>query len=204
VVEATKGISAVVGFVDEDGDIFNAAAFMHDGELKAVYHKVFLPNYGVFDEQRYFTPGHRCPIFELAGVRVGVSVCEDCWYPSGPMAWQAHHGAELMININGSPYHEGKRITREAMVAGRAADYGAFIAWVNTVGGQDELVFDGNSVVFGPRGEVLAHSSSFREDLLVCDVDLGSVPFHRPHENIHHEAEGAARLELIVSEIPIS
>jgi len=86
---ATKGISAVVGFVDEDGDIFNAAAFLHDGELKAVYHKVFLPNYGVFDEQRYFTPGHRCPIFEVAGVRIGVSVCEDCWYPSGPMAWQA-------------------------------------------------------------------------------------------------------------------
>jgi NAD+ synthase (glutamine-hydrolysing) len=204
VVHATKGISAVVGFVDEDGDLFNSAAFINDGELKAVYHKVFLPNYGVFDEQRYFTPGHRCPIFELAGVRVGVSVCEDCWYPSGPMAWQAHHGAELMININGSPYHEGKRITREAMVAGRAADYGAFIAWVNTVGGQDELVFDGNSVVFGPRGDVLAHASSFREELLVCDVDLGSVPFHRQHENIRHEAEGAERLELIVTEVPIS
>ncbi|HEV2033717.1 MAG TPA: NAD+ synthase [Candidatus Dormibacteraeota bacterium] len=204
VVQATKGISAVVGFVDEDGDLFNAAAFIDDGDLKAVYHKVFLPNYGVFDEQRYFTPGHRCPIFELAGVRLGVSVCEDCWYPSGPMAWQAHHGAELMININGSPYHEGKRITREAMVAGRAADYGAFIAWVNTVGGQDELVFDGNSVVFGPRGEVLAHGSSFKEELLVCDVDLGSVPFHRPHENIRHEAEGAARLDLVVAEVPIS
>ena len=91
-VGATKGISAVVGFVDEDGDIFNAAAFIHDRELKAVYHKVFLPNYGVFDEQRYFTPGHRCPIFEMAGVRIGVSVCEDCWYPAGPMAWQALHG----------------------------------------------------------------------------------------------------------------
>ncbi len=203
-VQATKGISAVVGFVDEDGDIFNAAAFIHDGELKAVYHKVFLPNYGVFDEQRYFTPGHRCPIFELAGVRVGVSVCEDCWYPSGPMAWQADHGAELMININGSPYHEGKRAPREAMVAGRAADYGAFIAWVNTVGGQDELVFDGNSVIFGPQGEVLAHASSFQEELLVCDVDLGSVPFHRPNENIRHEAEGAARLELEVTEVPVS
>ena len=204
VAKATKGISAVVGFVDEDGEIFNAAAFMHDGELKAVYHKVFLPNYGVFDEQRYFTPGHRCPIFELDGVRVGVSVCEDCWYPSGPMAWQAHHGAELMLNINGSPYHEGKRGPREAMVAGRAADYGAFIAWVNTVGGQDELVFDGNSVIFGPQGEVLAHASSFQEELLVCDVDLGSVPFHRPHESIRREAEGADRLELAVTEIQVS
>jgi NAD+ synthase (glutamine-hydrolysing) len=204
VVQATRGISAVVGFVDEDGDIFNAAAFMHDGELKAIYHKVFLPNYGVFDEQRYFSPGHRCPVFEVAGVLIGVSVCEDCWYPSGPMAWQADHGAELMININGSPYHEGKRGPREAMVAGRAADYGAFIAWVNTVGGQDELVFDGNSAIFGPQGEVLAHASSFQEELLVADINLGSVPFHRPHENIRHEAEGAARLELAVTEVPVT
>jgi NAD+ synthase (glutamine-hydrolysing) len=204
VVSATKGISAVVGFVDEDGDIFNAAAFMHDGELKAVYHKVFLPNYGVFDEQRYFTPGHRCPIFELAGVRIGVSVCEDCWYPAGPMAQQAQHDAELLININGSPYHQGKRVPREAMVAGRASDYGAFVAWVNTVGGQDELVFDGNSAIFGPGGEVLARAPSFREDLLVCDINFGSVPFHRPHESIRHEAEGAERLELVVAEVALS
>jgi NAD+ synthase (glutamine-hydrolysing) len=204
VIGATKGISVVVGFVDEDVDIFNAAAFIHDGELKAVYHKVFLPNYGVFDEQRYFTPGHRCPIFEVAGVRIGVSVCEDCWYPSGPMAWQAQHGAELMLNINGSPYHEGKRVPREDMIAGRASDYGAFIAWVNTVGGQDELVFDGNSAIFGPTGEVLARAPSFTEDLLVYDLDLGSVPFHRAHESIRREAEGAERLELVVSEVPVS
>ena len=204
VVGATKGISAVVGFVDEDGDVFNAAAFMHDGELKAVYHKVFLPNYGVFDEQRYFTPGHRCPIFEVAGIQVGVSVCEDCWYPSGPMAWQALHGAELMLNINGSPYHEGKRGPREAMIADRASDYGCFIAWVNTVGGQDELVFDGNSAIFGPDGRVLARAPSFREELLVCDVNLGSAPFHRPNESIRYEAEGAERLELVVTDVPVS
>jgi NAD+ synthase (glutamine-hydrolysing) len=204
VAQATKGISAVVGFVDEDGDIFNAAAFLHDGELKAVYHKVFLPNYGVFDEQRYFTPGHRCPMFEVSGVRIGVTVCEDCWYPSGPMAWQALHGAELMLNINGSPYHEGKRVPREAMIADRARDYGSFIAWVNTVGGQDELVFDGNSAIFGPDSKVLARASSFREELLVCDVNLGSVPFHRPHESIRREAEGAERLELEVSEVTLS
>ena len=203
VVEATRGISAVVGFVDEDGDLFNAAAFIHDGELKAVYHKVFLPNYGVFDEQRYFTPGHRCPIFELGGVRMGVSVCEDCWYPAGPMAWEAHHGAELLLNINGSPYHEGKRVTREAMIAGRAADYGAYIAWMNTVGGQDELVFDGNSAIFGPTGEVIARAPSFQAHLLVCDVNLGSVPFHRPHESIRREAEGAERLELMVTEVEL-
>ena len=189
VVEASAGISVVVGFVDDDGEIFNAAAFIRDRELKAVYHKVFLPNYGVFDEERYFAVGHRCPIFEQNGVRIGVTVCEDCWYPSGPMAWQAEHGAELMVNINGSPFHAGKRIERERMVAGRAADYGAFVAYVNTVGGQDELVFDGNSVVFGPRGEMLAHAASFREELLLCDVDAGPVPFHRPLEKIRHEAE---------------
>jgi NAD+ synthase (glutamine-hydrolysing) len=204
VIGATKGISAVVGFVDEDRDVFNAAAFMHDGELKAVYHKVFLPNYGVFDEQRYFMPGHRCPIFEVAGIRVGVSVCEDCWYPSGPMAWQALHGAELMLNINGSPYHEGKRVPREAMIADRARDYGCFVAWVNTVGGQDELVFDGNSAIFGPDGGVLTRAPSFQEELLVCDVNLGSVPLHRPNESVRREAEGAERLELVVTDVPIS
>ncbi len=203
VAKATKGIAVVLGFVDDDGAIFNAAAVMHDGELKAVYHKVFLPNYGVFDEQRYFEPGHRCPILELDGVRIGVSICEDCWYPSGPMAWEAQHGAELLVNINGSPYHAGKRAPREAMVGGRAADYGTFVAWVNTVGGQDELVFDGNSVVFGPGGEVLAHAPSFVEELLVCDIDVDAAQERRPIEKIRHEAEGAERLELIVSEVAL-
>ena len=203
VARATKGISAVVGFVDEDGDLYNAAAFMHDGEIKAIYHKVFLPNYGVFDEQRYFAPGHRSPILELSGIRVGVTICEDCWYPSGPMAWQAYHGAELLININGSPYHCGKRAPREEMVAGRAADYGAYVAYVNEIGGQDELVFDGNSVVFDPQGEVVAHAASFREDLLFYDVDLTTAAYHRPHEKIRYEADGAARLELVTSEVSI-
>jgi NAD+ synthase (glutamine-hydrolysing) len=204
VTKATKGITAVVGFVDDDGATFNAAAVMHDGELKAVYHKVFLPNYGVFDEQRYFEPGHRCPMLELDGVRIGVSVCEDCWYPSGPMAWEAHYGGELLVNINGSPYHAGKRAEREAMVAERAATYGAYVAYVNTVGGQDELVFDGNSVVYGPRGEVLAHAASFVEELLVCDVDIEAARRVRPVEKIRYEAEGAERLELVVSEVPLS
>ncbi len=203
VIAASRGISAVVGFVDQDSDIFNAAAFISDGRLMGVYHKVFLPNYGVFDEQRYFTPGHRCPIFVQAGIRIGVTVCEDCWYPSGPMAWQADHGAELLININGSPYHEGKRAPREEMVAGRAADYGAFLAYVNTVGGQDELVFDGNSVVFGPEGQVLAHATSFTEDMLVYDLDAGPASRRRPPEAVRREAEGAARLELEVTDVKV-
>ncbi len=203
IARATKGISAVVGFVDQEGDIFNAAAFVHDGAVKAVYHKVFLPNYGVFDEKRYFEPGRRCPIIELDGIRIGLSVCEDCWFPSGPMAWEAHLGAEVLININGSPYHAGKRGPREAMVGGRAADYGTFVAWVNTVGGQDELVFDGNSVMFGPRGQVLAHAASFLEELLICDIEPISAG-HRPTEKIRREAEGAERLELELSELSIT
>ncbi|TMB75636.1 MAG: NAD+ synthase [Chloroflexi bacterium] len=170
---------------------------------KAVYHKVFLPNYGVFDEKRYFVPGHKSPIVELDGVRIGLSVCEDCWFPSGPMAWQAHHGAQLLININGSPYHYGKRAPREAMVGGRAADYGAFVAWVNTVGGQDELVFDGNSVVFDPRGKLLAHAESMVPDFLVTDVDTNK-PVHHVPEKLRYEAEAAARLELDVTEVPLS
>ncbi len=202
IARATKGISAVVGFVDEEGDIFNAAAFLHGGEIKAIFHKVFLPNYGVFDEKRYFEPGHRCPIVELDGVRIGLSVCEDCWFPSGPMAWEAHHGAEVLININGSPYHYGKRAPREAMIAGRAADYGAFVAWVNTVGGQDELVFDGNSVVFDPHRRLLAHAASFVEELLLCDLDT-SQPTHRPVEKLRRESEAAERLELDVTEISV-
>ncbi len=202
IAKATSDISAVVGFVDEEGDIFNAAAFLHGGEIKAIFHKVFLPNYGVFDEKRYFEPGHRCPIVELDGVRIGLSVCEDCWFPSGPMAWEAHHGAEVLININGSPYHYGKRAPREAMIAGRAADYGAFVAWVNTVGGQDELVFDGNSVVCDPRGRLLAHAASFVEELLLCDLDT-SRPMHRPVEKLRRESEAAERLELDVTEISV-
>ena len=202
IARSTRGISAVVGFVDEDGDIYNSAAFLHDGEVKAVYHKVFLPNYGVFDEKRYFVPGHECPIVELNGVRIGLTVCEDCWFPSGPMAWQAHHGAQLLININGSPYHYGKRGPREAMVAERAADYGAFVAWVNTVGGQDELVFDGNSLVFDQKGRVVAHAASFVEELLLCDIDT-DAPVHRPLEKLRREAEAAEHLELEVTDVPL-
>jgi NAD+ synthase (glutamine-hydrolysing) len=203
VAQATKSISAVVGFVDQEGDIYNAAAFLHDGAVKAVYHKVFLPNYGVFDEKRYFAQGHKCPIVELDGLRIGLSVCEDCWFPSGPMAWQAHHGAQLLININGSPYHYGKRAPREAMVGGRAADYGAFVAWVNTVGGQDELVFDGNSVVFDPQGKLVAHAESLVPDFLVTEIDTNK-PIHHVPETLRYEAEAAERLELDVIEVPLA
>ncbi|MFI5282367.1 MAG: NAD+ synthase [Candidatus Dormibacterales bacterium] len=200
IARASTGIATVVGFVDQAAGLFNAAAFIHDGAVKAVYHKVFLPNYGVFDEKRYFDEGHDCPIIELNGVRVGLSVCEDCWFPSGPMAWEAQQGVQVLININGSPFHVGKRAPREAMVAERAVDYGAFVAWVNTVGGQDELVFDGNSVVFDPRGRVLARAGAFVKELLVCDIDT-STPIQRPLESIRREASAAGSLELRVTQV---
>ena len=202
IASATQGICAVVGFVDQEGEIYNAAAFLHDGEIKAVYHKVFLPNYGVFDEKRYFVPGHRSPIIELEGVRIGLTVCEDCWFPAGPMAWEAYHGAQLLININGSPYHYGKREPREAMVAERAATYGAYVAWVNTVGGQDELVFDGNSVIFDGHGNLVARSPSLVPDILVCDIEPAR-PVHHDGEALRREADGAERLELEVTSVPV-
>src|SRR5260370_7408193 len=117
------------------------------------------------------------------------------------MAWQAYHGAELLININGSPYHYGKRGAREEMIAGGAADYGAYVAYVNEIGGQDELVFDGNSVIFGPQGEVLAHAASFREDLLFYDVDLTTAAYHRPPENIRYQPHAPPRLDPVTSQV---
>ncbi|HKF79121.1 MAG TPA: NAD+ synthase [Candidatus Dormibacteraeota bacterium] len=205
VVAASRGIAVVGGFVDAGVDIQNAAFFAHDGALKGVYHKVYLPNYGVFDEERYFQRGRTSPIFELAGVRIGVSICEDAWYPTGPITLQAASGAQLLININGSPYHRGKRATRETMIATRAMDAHAFLAWVNVVGGQDELVFDGNSVVFDPEGRLLAHAASFQEELLVADLDIGSVFGQRLHDSrLRKEAAVPVHFDLDVSHVVIS
>ncbi len=205
VVEASRGIAVVGGFVDLDADIYNAAFFAYDGELRGIYHKVYLPNYGVFDEERYFQRGRRSPIFVLGGVRIGVSICEDAWYPAGPISVQAAHGAELLININGSPYHREKRASRETMIATRAMDSRAFLGWVNLVGGQDELVFDGNSVVFGPEGELLAHAASFKEELLVADIDIGSVFSERLHDTrLRKEAANPLHFDLAVSEVVVT
>ena len=205
VVAASDGIAVVCGFVDLGIDLFNAAAFAYGGELKGVYHKVYLPNYGVFDEERYFQSGRLCPIFQLGGVRIGLSICEDCWYPTGPISLQAQLGAELLININGSPYHAGKREFRQTMIATRAMDSRAYMAWVNMVGGQDELVFDGNSMIFGPGGELLGRGPSFEEDLLVADLDIGSVFGDRLHDTrLRKEAAGPIHHEYRVSEVVIS
>ncbi len=176
------GITAVVGFVDSDSDIHNAAAIIHDGHVVDVYHKIYLPNYGVFDEDRYFRPGSWCPVYRINGVQVGVNICEDIWYPVGPMTAQAQAGAEVIININGSPYHVGKGHHRERMLATRAADETIIICYVNMVGGQDELVFDGASAVFGPGGELVARAPQFEERLLVADLDVEAVFRRRLHD----------------------
>ena len=192
VVAASAGIVVVVGFVDAvDGRIYNAAAVAYDGRLVDVYHKLKLPNYGVFDEERYFTPGRTCPVYEVRGAQVGVNVCEDIWYAAGPASVQREAGAQLIVNINGSPYHAGKRHTREPMLASRAADNGLFVAYVNMVGGQDELVFDGDSMVIGPDGELLARAGQFREELLVTDLELDTVARRRPQPR--QETQPSAR-----------
>jgi NAD+ synthase (glutamine-hydrolysing) len=204
-VAASRGIAVVAGFVDRDHDIHNAAFFAYDGRLQGVYHKVYLPNYGVFDEERYFQRGRRSPIFELGGVRIGVSICEDAWYPTGPISLQAANGAELLININGSPYHRGKRASRETMICTRAMDSRAYLVWVNMVGGQDELVFDGNSLVFDPDGRLVAHASSFQEELLIADLDIGSVFGERLHDTrLRKEASVQVSFDLEVSEVVVS
>ena len=175
VVRATRGITAIVGFAQRAGDVYNAAAIAHDGQIAAVYQKSHLPNYGVFDEVRYFRPG-RDPFLCVRGpLRFAVNICEDIWTPSGPMALALYGEAELVINLSASPFHAGKSISRDRMLATRAADGVAFVAFVNNVGGQDELVFDGNSRLFGPRGEDLARAAAFEEDLVLFDLDLDAV-----------------------------
>ena len=168
--EHSKGLTAVVGFADRNRDLYNAAAVLHHGELAAVYHKWFLPNYSVFDEERYFEAGDDALIVEHPKARIGISVCEDVWRPDGPARLQALAGAEVLINISASPYHRGKSTDRRRMLSSRAADNRAFMVFCNLVGAQDELVFDGCSMVIDPSGEVLAHGAAFDEDVFAVDL----------------------------------
>lgn len=183
VIKNSTGIMAVVGFVHRDEDIYNAAAVIHDGRLGFIYHKCYLPNYGVFDENRYFQAGKETPVFTLNGITIGVNVCEDIWYPEGPTYAQAlGGGAEVIVNINASPYHAGKGRFREEMLATRAKDNTVLIAYVNMVGGQDELVFDGASLIFNEHGELLARGKQFEEDFIVMDLSVDSVFRARLHD----------------------
>jgi len=193
----THSTVAVVGFAHRQDDLYNAAALLHDGRVVASYHKRYLPTYSVFDEDRYFRAGEEQPVFEIGGGVVGVSVCEDMWYPDGPPIAQAlDGGAELLVNISSSPYYMGRAEARRRMLATRAADTCAFVAYVNLVGGQDELVFDGQSMVFAPDGELIARAPAFEEAMLVVDIDLEAAfrqRLHDPRRRKRVQAEDVSR-----------
>lgn len=175
IIEHSSGIAIVVGFVDSDNDTYNAAAVIYNKKLTGVYRKVHLPNYGVFDENRYFQPGIECPIFVLHNIGIGITICEDMWHEAGPATLQAYAGARLLVNISASPYHAGKGNFREKMLATRASDNVALVAYNNLLGGQDELVFDGNSLIINEKGELIARGRQFEEDFIVADLDVEPI-----------------------------
>jgi NAD+ synthase (glutamine-hydrolysing) len=171
----TDGIAAIVGYPERGADVYNAAAILAGGAVHSVYRKVNLPNYGVFDELRYFQRGEGGAVVDIDGVEVGITVCEDIWVPGPPLTEEALAGARLIVNISASPFQVGKGCQREQMIAQRARDNLAAVAFCALVGGQDELVFDGHSFVVDHEGEVIARARQFDEDLLVCDVDIAAA-----------------------------
>ncbi|MEI8014387.1 MAG: NAD+ synthase [Nitrospira sp.] len=192
IVRHCRGLAAVVGYVSQSDELdpkqarssvvqagahelYNAAAVIADQTLVTTYCKWYLPNYGVFDESRYFHPGKRLPLIRLRGTVVGVNICEDVWLPDGPTGFLAAAGAEVIVNINASPFHLGKSRVREQMLATRARENGVLLTYTNMVGAQDELVFDGNSVILDHQGEVIARGKAFEEDLIVADLNLEPV-----------------------------
>ncbi len=180
--QVPEGVVAAVGFVDLGADLYNACAIVSGGEVLHRYHKRYLPNYGVFDENRYFRRGAGAPVVRFGGALVGVSVCEDIWYPGGPAREQAVGGAGMLLNISASPYHRRKGALRERMLGVRASDYGCYVLFCNLVGGQDELVFDGHSLVFDPEGELVARGRQFEEDLLFVDLHPEEALIQRLHD----------------------
>ena len=192
---ATRDIVAVVGFLDGVGQVRNAAAVIAGGRLAGVCHKMRLPNYGVFDEFRYYSAGERPTVFVLGGKIIGLNICEDIWYPDEPIGTQVAAGASLIINISSSPYRVGRTAAREEMLALRANDYLVPVALVNMVGGQDELVFDGNSLVYDEYGDLMARGRSMEEDLFMVEIDFDELQQSR-------ESDGSGRLMDMVSRHP--
>ncbi len=178
VARSADGIVALVGFAEpaeaaDDRRAYNALAVLADGRLQSTYRKIRLPNYAVFDEQRYFVPGSDAAVLKVDGTQIGLTICEDCWVEGPPASLEVEQGATLIVNPSGSPYHRGKGREREIMFRDRARAYGVHFAFCNMVGGQDELIFDGQSVVIGPDGRLLARARQFEEELLVCDIPPG-------------------------------
>lgn len=203
--DEAKGLPPlIVGCVDFDQHLYNAAVMVHGGRILGTYRKQRLPNYGVFDEERYFHPGHESLVFTIGGVPVGVTICEDAWYPGGPVSDQAIGGAQIVVNINASPFQSGKTRFRERMMGTRASDNTVAIAYVNQVGGQDELVFDGNSLVFDAEGEVLARAAAMEEDLLVVDVSAEAVVQRQLHDTRLRRMRETLGLEERVRTVHVS
>jgi len=203
VAREAQGIVVVMGAPHlTEQDLYNSAVVAWEGRVVDVYHKMFLPTYGVFDEDRYFRRGDRCPVYLVSGVGVGVNICEDIWYPIGPTTLQREAGALVVVTINGSPYHMGKRRFLEQMIAVRASDHQVYLAYVNLVGGQDELVFDGGSVVYDQNGNLVARAPQFEEDLLLVDLDVEAVyraHLHdpRPRKFPRHIVGEVGRVEVV-------
>ena len=201
-----KASQRLSDFVDKTTDIHNAAAVIYDGELKGVYHKTYLPNYGVFDDYRYFKAGQTAPIFQLGDVLIGVNICEDIWYPGGPTQVQSLAGAQIIVNVSASPYHSAKGGDRERMLATRAEDNAVALAYVNLVGGQDELVFDGDSLIFDERGRLIARGKVFEEELIFADINTEKVfrerlsDPRRRQERIDVFSEGMRAEKIVLTE----
>jgi len=200
----TQQIVAVVGYPERAEDVYNAAAVLADGAVHAVYRKVYLPNYGVFDEERYFQAGSAGAVIDIGQERLGLTVCEDIWEPGPPASDEALAGATLILNISASPYHAGKGMERERMFSQRARDNLACVAFCALVGAQDELVFDGHSFVVDHTGQTIARAAQFREELLICDVDLDAAAAARLREAGHRAstrspigAAGQARVAVL-------
>jgi NAD+ synthase (glutamine-hydrolysing) len=191
----SREMVSLVGFIDRDEDCFNAAAVLNRGEVVDVYHKSFLPNYGVFDENRYFSPGRGNQVLLLNGVRVGLTICEDIWSPGGPMEEEiAYGGAEVIVNISASPFNRGKQPVRERMVQSRAQDGQVILVYVNAVGGQDELVFDGRSFVYHPDSGIILRGPAFEEALLAVEIDTDCLQARRFLRPIHRYMRQGAPL----------
>src|SRR5215216_622556 len=180
-----KDIVAVVGYPEKAEDVYNTAAVLADGDIVAGYRKMYLPNYGVFDEQRYFQSGAEGAIVEVNGVPIGISVCEDIWEPGPPAMSEALAGAQVILNLSASPYRAGYGRGRERMLVQRAIDYLASVVFVNTVGGQDELVFDGHSLAIDQDGGIIARCPQFEESFTLCTIDPREVGAARLRDTRH-------------------
>lgn len=195
IVKSVKNTISIVGFVDQKGgNLYNAAAVIYKYKIYGIYHKMLLPNYGVFDEKRYFTPGNKAGVFKINNFVFGVNICEDIWHKEGPLKEQVKQGARIILNINASPYHAGKIKERGRIVCAQAKSNRVFISYANLVGGQDELVFDGQSMVVNNKGTILSRAEAFKEDLLILDIDIASVA---TKNHVHLPKKQVKSLDLV-------